>query len=159
MPLKWNSGASSFWPVYLLVSCDYVPQNLCHNFCTIRDRDFIFCRHTELMKPFQIITKSKIMAYDLAKRPKKLSFGCWQIFHLRLHQSWQIYVIIDVRYIVLPWKGTAEVLYLLVGCPTLSLLTTKTGKIYEVSVSVSCCMCRTCIWQRINKGADDRDLS
>ena len=52
MPQEWNSGASSFYFVCLFVclsmillicDCDSVAKNfnIGHNFCTVRDKDFI----------------------------------------------------------------------------------------------------------------------
>ena len=40
--------------VYLFVACLSVNFNLCYNFNTVRDRDFIFGMHTTLKMSFQI---------------------------------------------------------------------------------------------------------
>ena len=59
---KWNSEASSFCPhcdaVFLSVWLWQKNFYLGYNFWTVRDRDFIFGMHTQLMKPFQMTTRS-----------------------------------------------------------------------------------------------------
>ena len=50
-------GASSFFPVCLWL-CGKKNFNLCQNFWTIRDRDFIFGMYTQLKKPLQMKPRS-----------------------------------------------------------------------------------------------------
>ena len=60
-PPEWNSGASSFCPVCDSVSLSvtlWQQNNIGHNIWTVRDRDFIFGMHTQLMKPFQMTPRS-----------------------------------------------------------------------------------------------------
>lgn len=55
-------GVYCFCPVCLsvclFVCLSVVNFNLCHNFWTIRDRDFIFSMHTPLIKYFQMTSRS-----------------------------------------------------------------------------------------------------
>ena len=48
---------ASRWYICLFV-CGTKTCNLCDNFWTIRDRKFMFGMHTQLMKPFQMISRS-----------------------------------------------------------------------------------------------------
>ena len=58
MPPDWMIGAYYFCPVFLFVCVSFVNFNLHYNFWTVRDRDFMFGMHTQLMRPFQITPRS-----------------------------------------------------------------------------------------------------
>ena len=49
--------------IFVLSVCDSVAKNfnLDHNFRTVRVRDFIFGMHTQLMKPFQMTPRSRLV--------------------------------------------------------------------------------------------------
>ena len=53
MPQEWNLGLLLF-VLSVCLSVANIILNLGHTFWTIRDRDFIFGKHTELMKPFRM---------------------------------------------------------------------------------------------------------
>ena len=44
---------AGIWFLSCLSVCPWQNINLRHNFLTVRDRDFIFCMHTQLLIPFQ----------------------------------------------------------------------------------------------------------
>ena len=55
--IEW-SGTYCFCCVCLFVCLSVVNFNLCYNFWTVRDRDFIFGMHTPLIMPFQMTPRS-----------------------------------------------------------------------------------------------------
>ena len=52
MPPEGNSGASTFCPSVILSVTVAKNFNRGHNFWTVRETDFIYGMHTQIMKPF-----------------------------------------------------------------------------------------------------------
>ena len=52
----------------MIVCLCVVIFNICHNFWTVRDRDFIIGMHASLMMPFQNDTKVSDLVFDLCAK-------------------------------------------------------------------------------------------
>ena len=76
MPPDWMIGGILFLSC-LFVCLSVVNFNLRYNFGTIRDKDFIFGKHTPLMMPFQLTPRS-LVSFDLDAKNNFFRLCCRQ---------------------------------------------------------------------------------